>query len=45
VEDEALMSKLKEIKAKSEICFSRMDDLLNHNICMVSMLTNVQFGN
>jgi hypothetical protein len=41
VADEALMAKVKEIRAKSEVCFSRMDDLLNHNICMVSMLTNV----
>jgi hypothetical protein len=42
VADQSKVSKLKEVRRESDIAFTRTEELLNHNICMISAFTGVQ---
>lgn len=42
VTTESLVDKLREIRQASQESFAKMDELLNHNICMISNFTGVQ---
>ena len=42
IEDEDLMTKVKLIMSESERNFEDVENLINHNICMISHFTGVQ---
>jgi hypothetical protein len=45
VQDEALMAQVKTMKQVSQRNFEEFEDLLGHNLCMISHFTGVQIRN
>jgi len=41
LEDKDLLEKAEAIAVESELAFERLEDLISHNLCMVSHFTGV----
>ena len=42
--DDELMGRVRELRQASSAAYTRTDDLINHNICMISNFTGVQLS-
>jgi len=45
IEDDDLVAQIKEIQRSSNRAFDDLEDMLSHNICMISHFTGVQISN